>query len=332
MARPGIGFGLKWLALAALLSQAAHPAAAETLKFNMSWLPQGTVGGVLVAQAKGFFAAAGLVVESSRGYGAQRTVNEIDQGLFDLGYADPISVMLNHRDGGHTILVGAINTRWPAGLCFLKNAHEVSRPADLKGLTLAGNPGSPVQNIVPAWFKLNGLPADTLRMVRMDGAVYNAALIAGRIDLSECWEGSSVPIVDAMAAADGKSVGVILYRDFGLDIYGSGFVTTSDFVKNKPDTLKRFLKQAYRGYDYMAKNPGESADLIIAKYPTLDRAILIAQIAQTTELLADPAEAGQPLGWLGDARMHKTLAFAVAAFDLPAGSTPGDFYSDAFLQ
>ena len=44
-------------------------------------------------------------MEAVRGFGGIRTVNEIDQGMFDFGYGDPLAVMLNHTRGGSTRMV-----------------------------------------------------------------------------------------------------------------------------------------------------------------------------------------------------------------------------------
>jgi len=79
----------KCIASTLLASCCVAPALAmDKVKFNLAWLPQGSTGGILVAIAKGFYAEAGLDVSAVRGYGGQRTVNEIDQGLFEFGYGD----------------------------------------------------------------------------------------------------------------------------------------------------------------------------------------------------------------------------------------------------
>ena len=86
--RIGKELGTGLLALA-LLSAGVAAQAADKVRFNLAWLPQGSTSGVLVAIAKGYYGEAGLDVSTTRGYGGQRTVNEIDQGLFEFGYGDP---------------------------------------------------------------------------------------------------------------------------------------------------------------------------------------------------------------------------------------------------
>lgn len=42
---------------------------ARPVRFNMAWLPQGSMAGIFVAIDKGYFADAGLAVEPVRGFG-----------------------------------------------------------------------------------------------------------------------------------------------------------------------------------------------------------------------------------------------------------------------
>ena len=185
--RPWIGFA----AGAALFAWAAAGEAADKIKFNMSWLPQGSVGGILVGIDKGFYREAGIEVQAVRGFGGLRTVNEIDQGQFEFGYGNPVGVVLNRAKGGNTRMIGTINSRWPAGLCYVKERHNPTTLADLKGFTIGGGPGSPVQVVLPAWLEMNGLPRDYIKVVTMEPAVIDAALIEGKTDLAECWLASS---------------------------------------------------------------------------------------------------------------------------------------------
>jgi NitT/TauT family transport system substrate-binding protein len=320
---------------AALLAAAAFTAgahAADAVRVNLAWLPQGSTGGILLAQSKGYYRDAGLDVSVMRGYGGQRTVNEVDNGLFEFGYGDPVSVMLNRAHGGHTVMVGAINTRWPGAMCYLERpGFKANAPKDLAGLTLGGGGASPVQNIMPAWLRQNGMAPDAIRTVRLDPAVINTALLQKRIDLSECWEGASLPVQAALAKRAGQQLGKMYYRDFGLDMMGNGLVTTDSFVAQHPDVVKRFVAATYRGYALMREHPQEAADAIAAQYPVLDKTILLQQIVETNGLIADDP-AAHKMGWLRPARMEATAAFVARAFNTGAKVKASDLYTNRFVD
>lgn len=319
------------VACAALLSPAAQ--ALDKVKFNLAWLPQGSTGGVLVAAAKGFYAEAGLEVTAQRGYGGQRTVNEVDQGLFEFGYGDPISVMLNRANGGKTVMVGAINTVWPAALCYVETPKRKLRTlADLKGLSLGGGGASPLQNIVPAWLAANGLPANHVKLLRLDPSVINPSFMEGRIDLAECWEGANKPLLEWLAARDGKTLGMLRYRDFNLNIYGNGIVTSEKLIETNPDLVKRFVKATYKGYEFMRQDPEGAADLIVANNRLLARDILLKQIKETVSIIGDPSADSKKLGYIRADRMHGTIEFAKKAFNVTASVRGGEVYTNRFID
>lgn len=325
--RPWIGFA----AGAALFALAAAGEAADKIKFNMSWLPQGSVGGILVGIDKGYYKEAGIEVQAVRGFGGLRTVNEIDQGQFEFGYGNPVGVVLNRAKGGNTRMIGTINSRWPAGLCYVKERHNPKTLADLKGFTIGGGPGSPVQVVLPAWLEMNGLPRDHIKVVTMEPAVIDAALIEGKTDLAECWLASSWPPLRAQAKAAGKTVDWIEYRKHGLDIYGSGLTTTDKIINEKSDLVRRFVKATYKGYEYMQKDPAGSAAVIVKLYPTLLKEIVLEQVQEINDLIIDPAVRDKGLGWQTEERMQKTADFINKVYKVEKPIKAADTYTNKFL-
>jgi len=323
----------RWLAAITLgvLGSMGLASAQDKVTYNMAWLPQGSSIGVIVAQEKGYFREVGLDARIVRGYGGNRTANELDQGQFEFGYVDPISLVLNRANGGKIRLVGAINTRWPAGICFNAGKHNIKSLDDMKGLLLGGGSASPVHNVVPAWLESNGKPKDHIRLLRMDPAVVDASLIEGRIDLAECWRASNRAVTYKQAEQAGIKVGVVEYRDFGLDAYGSGFATNEDTVQKRPDVVKRFLKAVYRGFEFARSQPQEATDVMLKMFPTVDRAVALQQIQDINDLILDPAAKDKGMGHLREDRMRSTVMFVDKAFGLGGKVQVKDTYTNEFL-
>jgi NitT/TauT family transport system substrate-binding protein len=318
---------------AAFIACAGSVAAQEKVTFNMSWLAQGSVIGVMVAQDKGYFKDAGLDVTLVRGYGGNRTANELDQGQFDFGYVDPVSLVLNRSNGGKIRMVGAINTVWPGGICYVnKNGGKARSLDDLKGMTMGGGSASPVHNIVPTWLEQNGKPKDFIKLLRMDPAVVDASLIEGKIDLAECWRASNRAVTQKQAAAAGVGVGWIEYSDLGLNAYGSGFAATEDTIAKRPELVKKFLRASYKGYEFALANPDQAADIMVKMFPTVDRAVALQQIKEINTLIVDPQARDRGLGYLRDDRIQSTVAFVDKAFTLNGKVKPEDIYTDALLK
>ena len=305
---------------------------AQQVTFNLGWLPQGSLSGVIIAIELGYYTDLGLEVDAVRGYGGNRTVNEIDQGRFALGYGDPISVALNRARGGEARLVSAINTRWPAGLCFVLENHEVEGLDDIAGFTMGGGSGSTVHNLIPVWLDLNNLPRDHLRMLRMDPAVVDVSLIEGGIDLAECWRGSNRAVIQKYARDAGVSVGWLEYADYGVDMYGSGIVSSDPFIQENPDIVEKFIQATYRGYAYAIANPGRATEILLNAYSTLDPVITAQQVTETADLIIDPAADNLNLGWFREDRMLNTMEFIDQAFNLDGEIQAEDLYTNQFVR
>ncbi len=307
-------------------------AAAQQVTFNLSWLPQGSLAGVIVAIELGYYEELDLEVNAVRGYGGNRTVNEIDQGLFEFGYGDPISVALNRARGGGARLVGAINTRWPAGVCFVQQRHQVQGLVDLEGLMLGGGSASPVHNLVPVWLELNRLPRSHVRLIRMDPAVLDVSLIEGRIDLADCWRGSNRAVIQKYASDADLSIGWLDYADFGLDMNGNGIVTSDRVIEESPDVVEKFVQATYRGYAYTIANPAETTAILLSVYSTLDPVITAQQVAEVASLIVDPSAQNTNLGWLRADRIASTIEFLDQAFDLDGKVRAEDLYTNRFVR
>lgn len=311
----------------------ATPAAAqEKITYNMSWLPQGSSIGPIVALDQGYYKASGLDVNIVRGYGGNRTANELDQGQFEFGYVDPISLVLNRSNGGKIRLVGAVNTRWPGDICYLESKLKFKNLDSLKGLTMGGGSASPVQNVIPAWLEMNGKPKDSIHLLRMDPAVVDASLIEGKIDLAECWRGSNRATILKQARAAGVQIGWIEYSDYGLDAYGPGFATTEDIIAKRPEMVRKFLSASYRGYEFARANPEKAADIIVKMFPTVDRGVALEQIKDINDLIVDSGAQGHGLGYFREDRVGSTVGFVDKAYGLNGKVKASDIYTNTFLK
>ncbi|MBT5187860.1 MAG: ABC transporter substrate-binding protein [Kordiimonadaceae bacterium] len=295
------------------------------ISFNMSWLPQGSMAGVITAIEKGYYAEEGLNVSAMRGFGGIRTVNELDQGMFEFGYGDPLAIILNRNNGGSARMIGALNSRWPAGLCYVNERNKLNTPADLAGLKVGGGQSSPMQVIVPEWLTLNGVNPEDVTMMQLEPSIVSAALIEGDIDAGECWQGNSVAVFQKRAREAGLTVSWIEYSDFNLPIYGNGIVTTDKIIAEQPELVAKFLRATYRGYAYAGQHQQEATEIMIKHYPTLDAAITAQQVMEMTDLIGD-----QP-GALERTRVEATLNFLGGAYNVGDGVDVDEIYTTEFL-
>ena len=124
----------------------------------------------------------------------------------------------------------------------------------------------------------------------------------------------------------------IAYSDHMRDDYRSGIAASDAVIAKNPDVVRRFVKATYRGYESMAADPEGSADIMVKIYPVLDRAVVLQQIKEISELLRDEATRGRPLGWMLPERIASTRSFIDTAFELKGAVKAEDIYTNEFLN
>jgi NitT/TauT family transport system substrate-binding protein len=313
--------------LGILLTAACSDQPSERVTFNMSWLPQGSMSGVIVAIDQGFYSDVGLDVEATRGFGGIRTANEIDQGLFDFGYVDAVGVILNRNNGGRTRLVGGINERWPAGLCYVEQRHRLTEPKDLVGLKVGGGQNSAVQVALPLWLERNGVPRDSIELLQLAPSVIGVSLVEGQIDVAECWLANSVAVFQKTAAEAGLTIAWLSYGDFNLDIYGNGIATSERLIEEQPEVVRSFLSATYRGYLWARDNPERATAILVDHYPELDPEITLQQVHEIADLMSG----WNSLGRLEESKVARTMEFLTAAYAIDDAMVVDDIYTNEFL-
>ena len=319
------------LGLSALVLLSPAAAAEEAFEFNLSWLPQGSTAGIIIAAHEGYYAEEGLDVTPVRGFGGLRTVNEIDQGMFKFGYGNPDGIIMNRASGGTVRLVGSINGTNPGGICYVDERHDLSSLEDMKGLKLGGAAGTPVNVTFPAMLVKNGLPADHVEIIQLQGSVVTSALIDGQIDIYECWRGSGKPLLDAQAAQAGLTIGFVSYEDLGQATLGSGIATTDEIIESNPELVEKVLRATYRGYRFLQEHPEKSADIVFEMFPEVNRDAVLAQILDINELIMGPGVAENGMGYIDPARVAELVDFISAANELTSAISPEDIYTNQFI-
>lgn len=309
----------------------ATGAFAESLEFNLSWLPQGSTAGIIVAAHNGYYEEEGLDVTPVRGFGGLRTVNELDQGLFKFGYGNPDGIVVNRAAGGSVRLVGSLNATNPGGICYVNERHQINSFEDMEGLTLGGAAGTPVNVTFPALLTMNGLPADHVEIVQLQGSVVTTALIDGTIDIYECWRASGKPLLETQAQEAGVTIGFLSYEEMGLATMGSGIATTDAIIENEPELVEKVLRASYRGYQFLLDNPEESADIVLEMFPEVDREAVLAQIIDINELIIGPGVEENGMGYIDPERAADLVTFISTANDLGDAVAAEDIYTNDFI-
>jgi NitT/TauT family transport system substrate-binding protein len=285
-----IGSGI--LAALALVAAGGFGAA-----FAVDELTAGTTGAssdapFFIADKKGYFADEGLKVKLVRFDSAAKMIPSLGTGDLDVGSGATSAGLYNAAKRGVSIKIVADKARNAKGYAFqailvrkdLADSGKVKSLADFKGLKVAlsamGNSESALLDFA---LKKGGLSFADIEPVYLGFPEHTPAFINKAIDASLTVE-PTVSQILRMGAATELIRADDIYRDYqtAVTFYGA------NFIKNKPEDAKKFMKALVRGMRFYndalegGKIAGPNADEVVAilveyshiKDPAVHRAII----------------------------------------------------------
>lgn len=265
MIRVGLG-----LALGAAAVSPMHARADETL--NVGVVGTTSDAPFFIADQKGYFAAEGLKVHFTQFDSAAKMIAPLGTGELDVGGGATSAALYNARGRGVNVKIVADKAKNSAGYGFqammVRKALQgkVRSFADLKGLKVAVSAaGNSESFLLQQALKKDGLTLKDVDVTYLGFPQHAAAFANGAIDASISTEPTTTLEIRKNVAF--KLAGVdTFYPNFqtAVTLYGG------DFIKNKPDEAKRFMKALIRAFRFYRANlvnghlSGPQADEIIA--------------------------------------------------------------------
>jgi ABC-type nitrate/sulfonate/bicarbonate transport system substrate-binding protein len=254
----------------------AGPAAAQSTPVTVAldWTPNTNHIGLYVAEAKGFYADAGLDVEILP-YSDTSAGTLIANGVADFGIVGTISLYAKRSAGADLVAAYAVVQTETGRLVFNDERTDIQRPKDLDGLTYGGF-GSEWENaLIASMIRFDG-GGGNFETVTLGTSAYEA-LANGAVDFTlevYTWEG-------VKAELDGDPQRAFRYADFGVPDQHTIFIGSSQaYLDANTDTAAAFIAATKAGYAYTIEHPEEAADIIIAanRDALTDRAFILASL------------------------------------------------------
>ena len=325
------------MALGLAICLATTPASAQTVPVTIAldWTPNTNHIGLFVAEAKGFYAEAGLDVEILP-YSDTSAGTLVANHVADFGILGSISLFTQRTAGADLVAAYALVQTETGRLVFNADRQDIQSPKDLDG-KIYGGFGSAWENALIGTIICHDGGTGEFETVTLGTSAYDA-LANGAVDFTlevYTWEG-------VKAERDGPAQRAFRYADFGVPDQHTNFIGTSDaYLADNADTAKSFIAASQRGYDYAVANPDEAADILVAANPdaALDRDFVRASLQALIDGHYLKAENGA-IGTIDPAKMDAVGTFLFDAGILKDGNgvvvtAKPDFtryYSNAYLD
>jgi NitT/TauT family transport system substrate-binding protein len=230
-----------------------------------TWQPQSTL--VHVAVAQGYFTGEGLDVQSSMHTYGKAALQSVIEHHADFATVAETPVMFNVLKGEKIFVIANIEASDMNNGIVARKSTGISVPGDLKGKRIGYTPGTTSDFFLDSLLTAHGLTRKDVLPVAVKPEEMLDAFLAKKLDAASAW---NFPLTQIMRqlGADGT-----LFYD--REIYTETFnvAASQDFVKNNPETVKRFLRALIKAENFVATHPDE-AQAIVSVATKIDRSLV----------------------------------------------------------
>lgn len=251
----------------------------------LDWTPNTNHTGLYVAKDKGFYQEQGLDVEILQS-GAPGPAQLVAAGQIDFGVSYQEEVTNARAADIPLVSLAAVIQHNTSGFASLKE-DNLTRPSNLEGKRYGGW-GSPAEHaVIEAVMVKDQADPKTVEFVDI-GAADFFSIIGKQVDFTWIfygWDGIQAGLKDI-------PINIIMLKDFdeALDYYTPVIITSENNIKENSEVVKKFMKAASQGYEFAIKNPQESAQILLANAPELDKNLVV----ESQKWLADQYQADAP--------------------------------------
>jgi NitT/TauT family transport system substrate-binding protein len=320
-----------WLAVligsmaAAFIGQAGA-ADLEHVTVRLDWLAGADHTALFLANARGYYKAAGLEVEIFDGKGSVGTLQAITAGNDTIGLANLSTMAVAVGKGAPLVAIADIVQKAPDGVIALKGSG-ITKPKDLEGRHWGFIPDDSGARLFPAFAAKTGINVDTIKKTQLSYSTVYSSLIDGNVDFTNGWV-----TVDALKVAKVKPIEPpLVYADYGVNMLGTGIFVTKTTLVTKADVLKRFLAATVHGAEDVQQDSNAAIDAVMAARPASDRAILTEELKLMQDYFHTPNSKGHVFGWMAPQDWQQTAELSQQYFGLPASIKTTDLYTNDLL-
>jgi NitT/TauT family transport system substrate-binding protein len=231
----------------------------EHVTLELKWLHQAQFAGNYVAADNGYYADEGLNVTIEPGSLEVPPLSAVADGKADFGITGADELMLARAKGLPLKAIAVIYKINPLCAYSFKKSG-ITKPQDFIGKTIGikrAADGTPLNSGIIYAAMMSKLGINRSRIKEVDIGYDAADLLAGRTDVST---GYIINEPDQVIMA-GYDVNIILFADYGTNVYADVLFAREDTLTDRPDLVVRFLRATLRGWQYAIEHENETLDI-----------------------------------------------------------------------
>jgi putative hydroxymethylpyrimidine transport system substrate-binding protein len=310
------------------------PSTPTKVTFAFNFPPGGAAANLVATAERGYFRDQGLDVTFVVPGSTTDATKLVASGDARFGTVDGMDTLLARAKDVPIVSVATTHQYGAAGILAPAELH-VTSPKQLEGLTVGvtGIPGQ--RKMLETVIQKAGGDVSKVEIVDVGFAGVDA-LLAGKIDVFGDAIYWAEPIGYNLALGkpvdDTSAATFLRFDEWGAPrYYTNGVVTSQEFLKENPETVRKFLKAFDQGLEWTLDHPAQAIDLLIKKYPENKPEFSTEMLHRTIAITRSPETEAHVLGWQDPAAWQALSAYFQdqGIIDKPVSS--GDVMTNAYL-
>jgi len=228
----------------------------EAVTLRLKWFNQAQFAGFYVAKTKGYYKSAGIDLDIQPGGPDFPAIQMVAGGNEQFGVTGADQILIARGKGVPVVAVAVIYKRTPFVLFSLAKSG-IKSPADYVGRNVGVKLGGNEELMYRAMMAKAGV--DTAKVKEVPVKFDIAPLLNGTVDV---WPGYEINEVLA-AREKGFEVNVVSPSSYGIDLYADTLFTTEKMLREKPDTVRKFVAATLKGWNDAIAHPDEAAKITV---------------------------------------------------------------------
>lgn len=305
--------------------------AGEPITFLIDWLPAGDKAAVYLGVEAGLFRQEGLDVTVQSGRGSSDVVTKLGTGAADMGTGGLAALLQAKAQSAVPVTaVMAVYTMQPDAI-FTTVDSGVSSLKDLVGKTIATATFSSSNVAWPLLLKANGVPADGIRVLKVDPGALAPMLATGQVAATINWL-TVAPAFAGPLKEVGKSFKALPWSEFGYEGYGLSVFASDRMLAKRPEAVRKFLAAYAKATEMANADPMAAAKALKAAVPEVELDRAAAEWTASVPLIVNPTAKKDGLGVFDPHLLATTWKWVAEAQGLQLGSfDPATAVTGAYL-
>jgi len=234
------------------------------VSFRLKWILYSGWAGELLADSEGFWEEEGLSVSMNPGGFELDPLRLVASGADEIGVAGADQILIARERGLPLVAFAVQYQLHPVGFVSHQDSG-IEGVEDFAGKRVGVKFGTDAEPIYRALLALEGVPPNTVTEVPVKFDL--SPFYTRQIDIYPGYVTSDLLLPEEQ----GVPVNTIRAIDYGVRVYGNVYFTTAEYLRENPETVRRFLRAVTKGWQTALQLPPERiAELAVRYNDSLD--------------------------------------------------------------